>query len=238
MWHDIRAAFAFLTILPMGVLDSSRLPGKALAWAPLVGLVIGGAIAAVAWAAPTWLVPYAAIFVWVTLTGALHLDGFADACDALFATTSPERRLEIMKDPHIGSWALIGVLLLLLGKFMAVSQVTPWALVVIPVAGRWAMTLAAWHFPYARTQGTGGYFRQGLGVREVVIASTMAVGAIGFVAVVEWRVLILFVIAPLVLLCVARFSQQRLGGGITGDIYGTVCEVCEWAGLLAVALLP
>lgn len=240
MWRDLRTAFTFLTVLPVGSAhfgDDGRAPGKAYAWFPLIGVVIGGMVGAVAWLAPAWLASYAALAVWIVLTGALHLDGFADACDGLLATTTPERRLEIMKDARVGSWAVIGLLLLLLGKFTALGEVSPWALVAVPVAARWAMVVAAWHFPYARAQGIGGHFRQGLGTREVAIASASAGVIVLLLALAEWRVLALLVVAPLCLWAVAGFARRRLGGGITGDIYGGICEVTEVVGLVVVALL-
>lgn len=241
MWLDLRRALGFLTILPVGTLQAEadlRAPGKAFAWFPLVGVPIGALVATVAWLVPDWLAGYAALATWVVLTGGLHLDGYADACDALLATTTPERRLEIMKDPRVGSWAVIGLILLLLGKFVALAQVSSWALIAVPVAARWAMTVAAWYFPYARTQGLGGYFRQGLGMREVTIASICALVILLLLALADWRVLALLLVAPVVLLAVGVFARTRLGGGVTGDIYGAICEITEWATLLVVALLP
>jgi adenosylcobinamide-GDP ribazoletransferase len=239
MWVDLRIAISFLTTLPSGNFDSDaelRPPGKAFAYFPLVGLLIGTLLAATLLIAPVWLAPYAVLLVWVLTTGGLHLDGFGDACDGLLATTTPERRLEIMKDPRVGSWATIGLILLLLGKFIAIGNGGVWALVAAPVAGRWAMTVAAWRFPYARLQGTGSHFRQGLEAREVIVASATTAVILAVLAWFDWRVLIALVVAPVSAWAVATFARRRLGGGITGDIYGAICELCELLVMLVIAL--
>jgi len=106
------------------------------------------------------------LLAWVVLTGGLHLDGLADSCDGLLATTTPEKRLDIMKDPRAGSWAVVGVVLLLLGKLL-LRESAPVALLIAPVAGRWMLTAAAWGYPYARSTGLGAWFKDGLGRPQI-----------------------------------------------------------------------
>src|SRR5687767_7053569 len=111
-----------MTILPIRLPEdwSAGDSGRAAVWYPLVGVVIG---------AITWLIwkgaiiifpPLAAgiltLVVWVVLTGGLHLDGLADCCDGLLASTTVERRLEIMKDPHMGAFGVTGLILVLMLK--------------------------------------------------------------------------------------------------------------------------
>ncbi|MGQ9768558.1 MAG: adenosylcobinamide-GDP ribazoletransferase, partial [Anaerolineae bacterium] len=111
--NDLLRAVGLLTVLPVRVpADDAAAPGRAMAFYPLVGALIGGLLGAAAWllgraglakAAP--LLPAALILAaWAGFTGALHLDGWADCCDALFVPVSRERRLEIMKDPRLGGF--------------------------------------------------------------------------------------------------------------------------------------
>ena len=94
------AALQFLTISPplvQRLFDDVEL-GASVAYFPLVGLLLGGLLAALN-AVLTWLLPVevATVFVlsaWVVLTGGLHIDGFLDSCDALFGGRTPEERLE------------------------------------------------------------------------------------------------------------------------------------------------
>lgn len=238
MLTEVRSALALLTILPVAPrVDEEFEFGRSFAWFPLVGLLIGALVAAAATWLPAAIAPFCALAVWVALTGALHLDGFGDACDALLATTTPERRLEILKDPRVGIFGVVGLVLLLLGKYVAIGSVSPWLLVAAPVAGRWAMVLAAWWFPYARASGMGGIFRKGLGRRQVLFASAFALGILGALAFASPLALAGVVVAPLIAWAAGAFASRKLGGGITGDIYGATCELSELAILIGAIVL-
>jgi adenosylcobinamide-GDP ribazoletransferase len=238
MLADLRAAFAFLTILPVGQPQVSQ-PGRAFAYYPLVGLVIGLIVAAVEsirLVSPL-VTAFLALATWVILTGGLHLDGFADSCDGLLATTTPERRLEIMKDPRAGSWAVIGVVLLLLGKWVVlltlISRITPimvMGVIFPPVTGRWAMTLAVAAFPSARPSGLAAYFRDGFGSAQIVGATIITLALWGITAGFAangLRTFLCLIAAIVVVLLVGNWAAKRLGGGLTGDVYGAMCELVE-----------
>ncbi len=235
----LRMALAFLTTLPVGDAETDE-PGRAFAYFPLVGLLIGLLLALVAYSLRIWLpadlVAFVVVVLWVVLTGGLHLDGFGDSCDGLMATVEPARRLEIMKDPRAGSWAVIGLVLLLLGKWLAVREVPAVALFVPAIMGRWVMVLAAYTFPYVRPQGLGAYFRRGLGRPQVIIATLLTV-----MVVLLWSVMIdrrgiwLLLIGWLVVAILGRWAARRLGGGLTGDVYGALCELTELVTLLGLS---
>ena len=234
MLRDLLGAFGFLTILP-GQAPGER-PSRIFAYFPLVGLTIGGILSTI----NRLLTPHPRIAVfltlltWVILTGGLHLDGLGDACDGLLATTSPERRLAIMKDPRAGIWAVAGITLLLLGKQTALAELSPRDLILPPVAGRWAMVLVTSWFPYARSSGLGKYFRDGLTLTEIAIASLTAL-LTGLLA--GWPGGLTVLLAPLIAFLLGSWAAGRLGGGLTGDIYGAVCEVTELACLITLNFL-
>jgi adenosylcobinamide-GDP ribazoletransferase len=72
--------------------------------------------------------PATAIAAWVlsiALSGAIHVDGFLDCCDGLFAMASPQRRLEIMRDPHHGTYAIVGMALIGVVWLYALVQIPP-----------------------------------------------------------------------------------------------------------------
>ncbi len=198
------------------------------------GVFIGALLFAVALYSPLHrdLSALLVLICWVVLTGGLHLDGFADSCDGLFASTDPEKRLTIMKDPRVGSWAVIGLILLLLGKWLTIRALDPELLVLAPVFGRWALVFAACRFPGARAEGSGAYFRQGLGSRQLMLASaTVLIVVIHYAAVLLWLMTLVLALA------VGHWASKRLGGGITGDVYGAICELTEFACLLAIGVI-
>ncbi len=227
---DLHTALTFLTVLPLGYQENPR-PGRAFAYFPLVGLLIGAVLAGVA--ALEGIDPARRAFVvlvlWVLSTGGLHLDGFGDGCDGLLATTTPQRRLEIMKDPRAGSWAVVGLVLLLLGKWIAVRDVAPLTLLLAPALGRWSIVLAAFFFPDARAGGLATHFRAGFGPWQVGAATIVVLMAAAML-----QHLALLLVPLLIVAVIGRWAARRLGGGITGDVYGFLCELTEVTCLLLV----
>ena len=142
--RSLRIAFGLMTTLPFHLPDdwSAGDSGRAAVWYPLVGLVTG-ALTWLIWKGAMLLFPpfvagVIALVTWVALTGGLHLDGLADCCDGLFASVSPERRLEIMKDPRTGAFGVIGLILVLLLKAGALMSLTSGAAILL------AASLARW----------------------------------------------------------------------------------------------
>ena len=221
-------------------------PGRAFAWYPFVGLHIGLLLVGAA-----WLLGHSGLGVgvqaglilllWVMITGGLHLDGVMDSCDALFAPVGVERRLEILKDVHPGAFGVIGLALVLGLKWALLADLLPraggWPLLLAPVWGRWMLVWAASRFPYARSgAGLGSRMRAGLSDRELWIAGGFAL-ACQALALSGHPLLAVLLAPPLAGLLLARWAARRLGGGLTGDLYGFLCESVEVLVLLAGALL-
>src|SRR5262249_33941476 len=87
----------------------------------LLGLLLGGFAALLAPLDRPMVCAVLVLAAWIGITGALHLDGFCDLCDGLFGGKTPEERLAILKDPHLGTFGLVGGCLLLLGKFVGLA---------------------------------------------------------------------------------------------------------------------
>lgn len=244
-------ALSLLTRLPVRARwDDRTRPGQAMAFYPLVGGVIGGLLAVAAWVlnatglgetAP-WLPAVLLLALWVGLTGALHLDGWTDFCDAAFVHGTPAQRQEIMADPRTGSFGVAGAVLLLLGKAAALQGVLRLAaldwrqagtLVAAPVLARLAVVWAARLLPLARPEGMAAQARRGLRRRDLLVATvsgTLLAAAAGLAAVVFAAV------AVLALLAVGRLAVRRLGG-LSGDVYGALIELAEVLLLTTACLL-
>ena len=232
-----RWALGFLTVLPVrprGELAPGDL-GRAAGWFPVVGLGIG----VVLWAGsrllelliPPALSAALLLGVWVTATGALHLDGLADCCDGLLAATPPARRLEILGDVHVGAFGVSGVVVLLLIKAAAIASLPDaGALLLAPAAGRWIALLLARGRP-ARPEGLGGRLHAELGRAGLlwalpVVAGSLLFGARGVAALAAG----LFTAWAL-----GRLARARLGGQ-TGDVLGAGIELAETAMLVTFAI--
>ena len=238
-------ALAFLTVLPVG---SPRHPDKrelagAFLWFPVIGLLIGGVLIGAHQAAallfPPSVVGAVVVVAWIGITGALHLDGLGDVCDGLYAGRTPEERLRIMKDPHVGAMAVVGITGLILMKFALVSSLTAAtvspALALAPCLGRYGMAALGTLLPYARTEGGVGaafvqYARMGplLGATaSTLLACGWLGGATGWVIVVP---------ALLALALLGLGFRQTLKG-VTGDALGAAGELLEVVVLGAVVWL-
>lgn len=231
--NNFFSALALLTTLriPVPVRDTSAL-GKSLAYFPLVGAILGAfLIAAFYFSHAIFPDPVPAaltLALWAILTGALHLEGVADAGDGLLSSVPREKRLEIMHDPRVGAFGVIAVVLVLLLKFSTLASLHSYFFLGLsPILGRWGMTFAA-AFPLARTDGMAARFREGFGQREIFISTLFAAIAAGALG---WRGLIAWVAAILVALTMARIAINRLGG-LTGDVYGAIGEIIETVVLL------
>lgn len=229
---SIIAAFQFLTIFPTIIrrMFTSREMGQAVAWFPLVGIVLGMLLYAVNYVAqlifPANVSAALTIFAWVVFTRAFHLDGFMDTCDSLFGGFTPERRLEIMKDSRMGAFGVAGGVLVLLTQHAALaSSLNVWpALVLSATLGRWASPLVIYSFPYAREDGLGIEMKRNVGLQEVLIATLITSVVSWFVY--GWMGIALMAGSAVAGWLVARYAM-RLLPGLTGDIYGTVTIAVE-----------
>jgi len=234
------AAFQFLTLVPPVV----RRPfaplemGRAVGYFPLVGVLLGGLLVGLdrglARLFPADVSAPLLLAAWVIATGALHLDGFLDACDGLFGGHTIEARLRIMRDERVGAFGLAGGVLLLLLKYAALAAAPhrAVALLLAPTLARWGMTLAVILFPYARAQGLGRAMKDHAGWVQAALATGIALATAWFAG--GWLGLAALGLAGVATLGAARFVLARLPG-LTGDIYGAICETVEVLVLLLFA---
>jgi adenosylcobinamide-GDP ribazoletransferase len=203
---------------------------------PLVGALIGGFLVGFDRLLVLFLPPSvtAALVLtgWVLCTGGLHLDGFLDSCDGLFGGRTPEDRLRILRDERVGAFAVIGGVLLLLVKFQGLAAISQRgaALCLAPVLGRWGMAVAVVAFPYARPEGLGRTMKDHARWGQALLASAIAVVAAWLLAAGFGLILIL--LSGALIFLFAHFVLTRLPG-LTGDIYGALCELLEVLVLLS-----
>lgn len=229
---SLLAAVQFLTVVPP-VIRRAFTPaelGRAVGWFAVVGMMLGTTLAGVDYVLsllfPAGVTAALLLVVWALMTGALHLDGFLDTCDGLFGGRTPEARLRIMRDERVGAFAVIGGALLLLVKYSCLASLTSRtaSLIVAPTLGRWGMALAVVAFPYVRPEGTGRWMKDHAGWRQLILASITAI--IPAILLAKWLGLIAIALAGAAAAAVAAFTLRRIPG-LTGDVYGALCELLE-----------
>jgi adenosylcobinamide-GDP ribazoletransferase len=231
------SALSYFTIVPLRLQSEAAPPAAVLfGYLPFVGLLIGGSAGTAAYLlskiAPEPLAIAAAFAIPIVLTGALHVDGFLDSCDALFACVTPQRRLEIMKDPHHGTFA-VAYFVVLCVVWIAALAALPMAKLPLVIAfacgnARWSAILSAFRFPYAR----GG--RPSV---PAVIAGGLTVALVAHL-LGGWFWLAMPAVASLEV-AAGLWSSRRLGGVLVGDVYGglIVCGEVASLALCAVAAI-
>ena len=250
----VAAAISFLTRVPVpGAAEFGALDvGRATLFFPLVGAAIGVAAAVLlnlmglrleetglTLGAPWFPSTLTAILIvafsaW--LTGAIHLDGLADTADGLGGGKTREARLRIMRDPTVGSFGAVALILLIAIKVSALSTLITKGvampfLILAPALGRWASVALGKFLPYATEErgGLGVAVTRHVGWMELVgataIAGILTVLVGGIAGAAAW-----LAVAVLTLLT-ARWFRSRIGG-ITGDTMGANTELSEAAVLL------
>ncbi len=205
---------------------------------PLVGLLIGGLLwltRGILGEAGAMLTSALLLTVWVLVTGGMHLDGLADSADAWVGGQGDrERSLRIMKDPCSGPIAVTVVVLLLLLKFsaltelMAHSNATP--LLWTPVMGRSLVLVLMLNTPYVRPNGLGSPLVEKLPSLPVGLSALLAFLLTGYM-LGPWPLLVAGISLGWL-----RFQMVQRLGGCTGDTLGATVEIGEAVVLVACAL--
>lgn len=165
-------------------------------------------------------------------TGFLHLDGYMDVTDAVRSYRSLERRREILKDSHVGAFAVIGVVLLILAQFAFFASVPQQAdgriLLFVPAVSRCCSALAVTGLkPISVSQ----YAAQAWPRSHLAALSSMTVLFLsaGFLLCGKYGFVLIGCIAGYGLALTRAYKSL---GGMNGDISGyalTIGELCAVA---------
>lgn len=242
---DFITALQFLTTLRVAKeeIRSTEEFAASMRFFPLIGLLIGGILAGVGYAAGLKLSPGAVgailLVAEIMLTGGLHLDGYMDTMDGIFSGRSRERILEIMKDSRVGAHAVIalgGLFILKYGLLVEVASHKAWGvLVIMPALGRFTMGIGTALFPYARPEGLGKGFAEYF--TRLDLAVTLIYSGAAAVFFLGWQGILITAAVGIWGYVFSKFVTGRIGG-LTGDVYGALSELSEVIVLLCAIILP
>ena len=151
-----------------------------------------------------------------------------------------------MHDSRAGAFGIVGVVLLLMVKYVSLNSVPEGllmaTLVLMPVVSRWAMVYAIFAYPYARPSGLGKVFKQGASWRSFTVATVITLAVI--IGLTWWANIAYFYLVSIVLMCsiwaivalMAIYLKHKFTG-LTGDTYGAINEVVEVSVLMLVSML-
>ncbi|WP_408006358.1 adenosylcobinamide-GDP ribazoletransferase [Pseudalkalibacillus sp. A8] len=235
----------FFTMIPIPLevpMDEDHLE-KAVRTFPLLGLFQGFIYAFLVYFLVHWT-PFSslaiAFFLWlvmILLTGGIHLDGWMDASDAYFSYRSIEKRLEIMKDPRVGAFGVLSVIILLSTKFLFIYEIVTTltltsylAIAFLPVLSKSLMGILLIMVEPAKEEGLAHHFRNAAVSSLFGIYSVYMLLIIGALSLVDMRTLLTFMIMLIVAVMGFAFLHTKVGkwfGGITGDVLGASVEGVE-----------
>ncbi|MBI9043200.1 MAG: adenosylcobinamide-GDP ribazoletransferase [Anaerolineaceae bacterium] len=239
-------AISFLTIIPVSRnLDYKKGDlGRSAVWFPFIGVLIGGIAALTFWLTSLvlsdLLAAFLSVLIWIFLTGGLHLDGLGDCCDALLSSLSRERRLEILKDPRMGAFGTLGLILAVIFKVLLLADLVSFkGFLLIPFAAgmaRWIVILLAKTSP-PNEDGLSNDFSSRIQVGAMLIALLPLVSLTIFI---PWPALAGSILALLGLIVIRQAALKTLEL-INGDVMGLVIEVSEllilFAGYIALQII-
>ncbi|HLP17943.1 MAG TPA: adenosylcobinamide-GDP ribazoletransferase [Bacteroidota bacterium] len=234
------AAVMFFTRIPVPQAkgDPMNLLQDSAKFFPWVGLIVGGIAAVILLGAGLVVGPALAVLISMTVsiltTGAFHEDGFADVCDAFGGGWTKEKILVIMKDSRLGTYGVVGLILILSMKFALLIELLghgmPWRMAAVLIAA------------HSVSRFMGVTLMQGLEYVTDADASkskpiaTRRLTASG-IGVAALGALLPFVFLPAMFLAAiipAAAARAYLGlyfrkwiGGYTGDCAGATQQVCE-----------
>lgn len=245
--RTVAIAFSMFSRIPMPRVEWNEKNMKNMIAAfPLVGVVIGALLALWAYLCP--LIGFGKLvfaagmtLIPVAVTGGIHLDGFCDTADALASHAQPERRREILKDPHTGAFALISLCAYMLLYFAFASELTVGVRAVLPVGIMHVMSrslsgLSVVLFPTSASKGLLSTFRESAEKKPsaAILLLLFAAAAAAMIILTPGSGIAMTLAA---LLCVLwlRLMSVRKFGGMSGDLAGwflQTAELCMLAALI------
>ena len=215
---------------------------KMLLFLPVVGLEIGAIWAGLAWLCNVLNLPVLvkglilSVYPYL-VTGFIHLDGYMDVTDAVKSYRSLERRREILKDSHVGAFAVIGIVLLLLAQFAFMASAKENAdfriLVFVPAVSRCCSALAV---TILKPMNTSQYADQKKPKAHIValVAMTAIFVTAGFLLCGCYGFVLL---GCLVGYGIALRKAYKSLAGMNGDISGYCLSIAELCAVAVYALI-
>ena len=159
-------AIQFLTRIPVFTKTdfSEKEAGKSLFWFPWIAFLMGAIVASVNnffYDIGPLFAAFLGLLTWYILNGGIHVDGLMDTADGFLSNREGDRIAEIMHDSTIGTFAVLSLVLVLLGKFAVLASVAiqPVEMGILFASARMGLLTAIHFFPSAKSSSMGNFFK-------------------------------------------------------------------------------
>ncbi|MEM9857029.1 MAG: adenosylcobinamide-GDP ribazoletransferase [Bacteroidota bacterium] len=241
--QEIRVFFTALMFYsripcPKWVDHSSEMLNKATRYFPLIGWIVAGISGGVLYAfiqiLPTSVAIILSMIASILVTGAFHEDGFADVCDGFGGGWTKKRILEIMKDSVIGAYGVVGMVLILLLKYLVLRELS-FLLSLLDLCAILFSAHAVSRFMAVLLIKFSAYARENEDAKAKPVAKRLPTSSFlvafvfGLAPLIYFQsIYILLAILPLLLITayLGRYFRKWIGG-YTGDCLGATQQVTE-----------
>lgn len=246
IYYAICAAFSTFSIIPTPQIKWEKYSLRGILCAlPLVGVVIGGLCYLYFMLADYLKLPeilsYAVLAILpVLISGGIHIDGFCDTVDALASHADMEKKRAILKDPHAGAFAIIGVCCLFLAYFGLCSAVSfsrkgMVLLGITHVIARAVGAFASVSIRSSKQEGMLAAFKGASSWVSIVISVLWVTACLALCAYLSWIACAVFALTTISVYFGTTYVALHEFGGMSGDIAGfsiTLSEVLLLLGLV------
>ncbi len=220
-----------------------------LPFLPIVGLIIGGiwyglCVLLFSLQIPQFILAAMFFLIPLFITGFFHLDGYMDVADAVMSQRNKTERVRILKDSHVGSFAVIAVVIYFLVSYASsidiVSSVETNPLlsmiIIHPAFLRALCALYILNFPLLSKDGYAALYRsEGRKAQTIWALSLLLLLVIASIAMCGISSLIVLAVALVSSLIICSISCKSLGG-INGDVSGASLVFGDMCALIAIAV--
>lgn len=226
----------FLTRIPINkeVDFSKKNIRTSLFFFPFIGILIGGFAALIFYFIGQLNIEISAFLTVISLiilTGGLHIDGLSDMLDGFLSNRHREKTLDIMKDSRIGAFGVIGIVLLILGKYVIIKNFTidMWVFIVFSIANsRFIAAVIISRKKTARKGGLGELFHNSKAKKNILYSGIIYILILLFLNI---SYIIPLIISYIFAELISLWSYKKIDG-LTGDVYGATMEISEIVSLL------
>ncbi len=220
--------------IPKSIGYSADNLNRATRFFPLIGIIVGSIGALAFWGVSTFMPKSIAIIVsmisQIMVTGAFHEDAFADFCDGFGGGYTKERILAIMKDSRIGTYGVVGLIMMLLSKYLLLSELNagfiPVVLIIAHTISRVVPVVLIFTSKYVSDFDRSKSKPIGEKSSTITLIVALLIGLTPLFLMPLYKVAVLMLTLSL-LYCYFRYYVHKHIGGYTGDVLGALQQMSE-----------
>lgn len=246
LWNSFKIAFSMYSKIPMPYTKWNKKNMKyAICFFPMIGVAIGALI--YLWSVlcsyfniGIILKSAGYVVIPIFVTGGIHIDGFIDTMDALNSYQSKERKLEILKDPHIGAFALISAIAYFIVAFGLWSEINEDFIILISIGFILSRALSGYSLvtiKCAKDSGLAATFSDAAHKKIVKITMIFYIILCSMLMIIiNYKIALIILLFISILFILYKKISINNFGGITGDLAGFFLQICELTIVFSIVL--